>query len=254
MDDYTPNFSTAKPSLIGEPVETRRAWLVWQSPLNSRGSRERHAVGELWQEDGETLFRYCQNDRLAKAKEEGFTDYPGLPLGRSSDRQRGIDVLFHRILPRARPDYEEYLNQFGISDTHGLSPLSILAYTGARLTRDSFSVCETFDGFGNEVSYVFEVAGYRRRWQQVRDLSEGHPVSFVADSENPHDESAVKIVTNDNRRIHLGYINRLQSSVVRRWVDTCTVSATVYRNFSNPYFPEMHVRADIVAEKALVAA
>jgi len=253
MDNSIAGLPASGTSLLSDPIETRRALLVWRGPLNAEGFRERHVVGELWEGEEGTLFRYLDGEMLAKANEDGFTHYLGLPLNRATNSTKGIDILFHRIIPKVRPDYEDYLNQFGLSEVHGLSRLSLLAYTGARLTRDSFAIYDTFEGFEGRFSYVFTTAGYLRRWREGYPLQVGHPISFVRELDNRHDANAVRIVTNDSSSIHLGYINKLQSEVVSRWLECGKVTGSVYRNFSNPFQPELYVRADVVTDLALTA-
>ena len=257
MSDSTRDAAIDQINLIDNPIQTRRAYLVWQSQLNEGGTRKRHAVGELWDDNGKEFFRYFDEDDLANAKRDGFNGYPGLPLcedRKSHNLKKGVDVLFHRIIPSSRSDYEEYLNQFGIRKENNLSRISLLAYTGARLTRDSFSVCETFEEFDGRFSYLFDVAGYRDTWENGGRLKIDDPVKFVADPNHESDPHAVKIVDGGDGDRTFGYVNRLQSETVLGWLTKGEIDARVFHNFLHPNYFMMFVRADITSDRNAVAA
>ena len=68
-------------NMITDPIQTRRALLIWQRPLGQQDDspRERYAVAELVM-DGDGLgFAYI--DDLDSALEAGFKGYPRLALG-----------------------------------------------------------------------------------------------------------------------------------------------------------------------------
>ena len=254
MDDVINQTRFDRDNLIEEPIQTSRALLVWQTPLNEKGLRTRHAVGELWRDNANEYFSYFGEDELAPARADGFREYPGLPFGQGHILTKGVDILFHRVIPSARPDYEDYLNQFGISQRHDLTRLSLLAYTGAHLYRDSYSVCETFQNFRGRFGCVFDVGGYGH-WLAEGNVTEvGERVEFLRDPDNTADSSAVKIVAGNRDGRTLGHVDHLQSRAVCEWLDHGEITGRVFLNLPYPDFPQLYVRADIICDLKSVAA
>lgn len=237
--------------MIENPIATRRALLVWQRPLDQTGRRDRCAVAELVQEADGVRFRYLDQDDLERAREAGFSGYPGLPVGADDLSRIASDVLMRRLPPRDRADFSELLTRFGLPSDRAYSDLTLLAYTGARLTRDSFSVCETFDGFEGAFSYVFDVAG-NRHYVDYNQLELGEAIHFEPEPTNEVDPNAIRLARADGETV--GYVNRLQAETVRRWLDNGSVTATVFRVNGRLQYPRLFVRADIETDTRAAAA
>ena len=199
-------------------------------------------MAELVKDDDGLGFTY--KDDLDSALEAGFKGYPGLPLAREHESSRATDVLKRRLPPQNRPDFNEFKEQFGLSRNAHFTVLSLLAYTGARLTGDSFGISETFDGFDQPFRYVFDIAGYRHYRQEVLDLAEGDPVIFRHEPTNPDDADAVKVIRQNETGV--GYINRMQTGPVLRWIKNGSVDARVFRINGRSAYPRLFVIADIV--------
>ena len=238
--------------MIERPIHTQRALLAWQRPLGSGERRDRHAVAELVQTSGRLSFRYLDNERLEPARQDGFTFYPGLPFGSSQVDRIAEEVLMHRLPPRNRRDFGELLERFGLPPNQNYPALTLLAYTGARLTGDSFSVSETFDGFDPPFTYVFDVAGSRHYQALYSQLSLGESLHFEREPCNQHDPNAVRIARTDGTTV--GYVNRLQACAVGRWLDDERIAARVFRANGRNEHPRLFVRADIVARAEDLAA
>ena len=229
--------------MITDPIQTRRALLTWQRPLEQPGSRDRFAVAELLQCEGGVAFSYLGEGSLAPALEAGFSGYPGLALGEAHEADTAIDVLARRLPPRDRPDFDDFMETFGLSPQADFSDLSLLAYTGARLTGDSFGVTETFEGFDRPFRYVFDVSGYRHYRSGAPDLAVDEPVIFRRDPTNEHDSDAIEIARENDAR--LGYVNRLQAQTVQRWIEHGSIDARVFRLGGHSVYPRLFVMADI---------
>ena len=229
--------------LITDPIQTRQALLTWQRPLEQPGSRDRFAVAELLQCEGGVAFSYLDEDNLAPAMEAGFHGYPGLALGDAHGADTALDVLIRRLPPRNRPDFHEFLETFGLSPQADFSDLSLLAYTGARMTGDSFGITETFEGFDRPFRYVFDVSGYRHYRDGAPDLAIDEPVGFRHDSTNEHDPDAVEVTRQDG--VRLGYVNRLQAQKVRGWIARGSIDARVFGLGGRSSYPRLFVMADI---------
>lgn len=239
--------------MIRNTLETKRAWLAWQEPLHTGGRRDRLRVAELEDQQAKVSFRYLVGEEeFQRAQSARFRGYPGLPLGSNSLDGVALSVLMRRLPSRSRGDFNSILNSFGLSAERPYTDLSLLAFTGARLTRDSFSVCETFDGFEPPFRYVFDVAGYRHHREQTLSLEENEILHFEREPDNEHDPDAVRIVRSDGNRV--GYVNRLQSPVVGRWLDNNGINAKVVRINGRPVYPRLFVEAEILPERATKAA
>lgn len=209
-------------------------------------------MAELVQRGPAVGFRYLDGGRLAEARAEGFGGYPGLPMNSPAHHRMAMKVLTRRLPPRSRADFGRMLEDLGLPADGRYSELSLLAYTGARMTSDSFSVCETFDGFEPPFSYVFDVAGYRRHRERTLSLEEGETLRFEREPDNGHDPDAVRIVRGDGGRV--GYVNRLQSPVVGKWVDSNEINARVVGIDRGPAHPRLFVRAEFLAAEGTKAA
>jgi len=238
--------------LITNPIQTQRALLTWQTPLGTGGARRRHAVGELVAVDGGARFNYLsETDSFRAARNEGFDGYPGLALD-GSDVSDALAIFLRRLPSPERPDYDQFLKTFGLSTDAGWSGLSLLAYTGARLAGDSFSITETFDGFDRPFRYIFDVAGFRRFIQNATDLQAGDSVSLVHQPENAHDTNAVQVLRESGEC--LGFINRLQSKRLLEWQQSGSIAASVYRFNGRPTYPRLFLLADVQPGRVAKAA
>ena len=229
--------------MITDPIQTRRALLTWQRPLEQPGSRDRFAVAELLQCEGGVAFSYLDEKGLAPALGTGFSGYPGLALGDSHEADTALDVLIRRLPPRNRPDFHDFMETFGLSPQADFSGLSLLAYTGARVTGDSFGVTETFEGFDRPFRYVFDVSGYRHYRNDALDLEIDEPVVFRHDPANVYDPHAIEATRQDG--VRLGYINRLQAQTVREWLEHGSIDARVFRLGGRSAYPRLFIMADI---------
>ena len=238
--------------MIECPTPTQRALLVWQCPLGSADRRDRHAVAELLQTVNGIDFHYLGSEKLASPRSEGFTDYPGLPMESTELNRVAEEVLIRRLPPRTRADFGDLAERFGLPRNKNLPSLTLLAYTGARLTGDNFSVCETFDGFEPPFSYVFDVAGFRHYQGRFSELEKGIPLIFEPEPENQHDPNAIRIALTDGTP--LGYVNRLQTKAVAERMSIGGISASVFRVNGRSDYPRLFVQADFAAGATKLAA
>lgn len=231
--------------IIRNPIQTISAHLVWQSPLEGGGSRRRLPVALLRaQPDGSVFFDYLKDtESYAEAVEEGFDGYTGIPLDRE-DTSDAISTLGQRLPNIERPDYHEFLERFGLDESHSLSTLSLLAYTGAKMTSDSFSVSETFEGFDRPFQYVFDVAGRRHYINETPGPQPGDEVLFQREPENEHDPDAIAMVDRDGNCY--GYLNACYAEAGQRWLANGQMTGTVFRVNGRSSYPRLFVFADIV--------
>lgn len=240
--------------MISHPIHTKSAHLIWQSPLGASLSRRRLPVALMRaNDDGNGVsFEYLRNTSdFQTAVDEGFNGYTGIPLDRE-DTSDAINTLGRRLLMPERPDYGEYLARSGLRVEHGLSTLSLLAYTGAKLTSDSFSVSDTFEGFDRSFQYIFDVAGRRHAVDFTPSPQTGDTVIFRAEPDNEFDPHAVELVDTDGNRF--GYVNTCQAQAVNRWLLGGSVEGQVFRVNGRAAYPRLFVFADITPKLARQAA
>lgn len=230
--------------MITNPIHTRSAHLIWQSPPEGSGSRRRLPVALLRDVDGKVTFEYLrETEEFAIAQREGFNGYFGIPLDRE-DTSDAIRTLGRRLPNPERSDYADYLARFGLSPEQRLPTLSLLAYTGARMTSDSFSFADTFEGFDRPFEYIFDVAGRRHYQAETPEPMFGEPVEFRHEPSNVEDCDAVEILNASGDRF--GYVNRSQAKSVCEWLQNGSVRGTVFRVNGTPSHPRLFVKANII--------
>jgi hypothetical protein len=212
--------------------EPQRLYLAWQAP-DRFGQRFRWAVGVLSRNEAGCSLRYLESGPefeslncgrgLDEAKKLGFSGYPGLPL---KDRIYGdgvLEALMRRAPPRDRADFSAYLDQFRLSQATQISDFALLAYTGAKLPSDGFSIVDPLDADVDTCERLIEVAGHR---YHRTDLRVDEAVTFQPETNNEADASAVAIYRGGDR---IGYVNRLKAPAFRAWLRTRTVTGVIDR-------------------------
>ena len=204
-------------------------------------------MAELVESEAGLGFSYKSDldteNNLDSARGAGFRGYPGLALDLEHGPSKSADVLKRRLPPDSRPDFNEFKERFGLSPVAQFTLLSLLAYTGARLTSDSFGISETFDGFDHPFRYVFDIAGYRHYRENALDLDKGEAINFQPEPSNQNDHNAVEVVRKTGVRV--GYVNRMQALPVLRWLQHGIIRAWVFRINGRSVYPRLFVMADI---------
>ena len=238
-----------------ELLPTQRALLVWQSPLRPAEEggkrdclvRDHHAVGELVRKkSGKVSFRYF--DDLEAACAQGFRGYPGLRLGRKANEKIGFEELRRRLPPDQRTDFGKILQKFDLflEDIDRSDHLTLLAYTGAR-DDDSFSICETFDGFDRPFRFLIDLANVRHdgTYDVCAKLVPGEALNFKREPNNPHDPNAIKVVRTANEKEKAGYVNHLQAKAFGRWVDEGEITARAFKFTERSVYPRLFVNVNV---------
>jgi HIRAN domain len=202
-------------------------------------------VAELVQHEDGVSMRYLNDGVLAEAMEAGFVGYPGLPIGSTDLDGLAMEVLMRRLPPQDRADFGQMLERFGLPSGREYPDLTLLAYTGARMTSDSFGVTETFDGFERPFTYIFDVAGYRHNLPDDVALASGEALTFECEPNNEFDPNAIRIARRDGTTV--GYVNRLQADIVSQWIDRDRIQASVFRINGRVQYPRLFVRAEVSA-------
>lgn len=210
-------------NLIEHTFSPRRLLLTWQAPAG-RG-RTRFAVGELRDRNGTICFRYLpQGEDYHRACELGFTGHPAFRTGGVEYTEGVMDAFLRRVPPRSRGDFDRFLKQWRLPAAAGLSDFALLAYCGAKLPTDGFSLVWPLEEVQAPGEVLLEVAGFCQQGIGAEELSAGMPVHFIAEPDNPKDERALRIDA-DGRGV--GYVNHLQRATVAQWLERYEVNAVV---------------------------
>lgn len=219
-------------NFIEHVLEPKRLLLVWQGPVGS--SRTRHTVAELVrQESGVVRFRYLTATAdFQNAQAEGFINFPAFRKVEQAYELGIVDTFMRRLPPRTRSDYEQYLEQFRLRPDTPISNFALLAYTGAKLPGDGFSLINPLDDITAPCEVLIEVAGFRHTVPgTLAAFREGDAATFVPEPENPRDPNAVTILVSGQK---IGYVPRQQAIALRRYCEAGSVQAQVERVNGRP--------------------
>ena len=211
---------------ISHICEPSRLLLAWQGP-DPQGNRTRFAVGELTREGDDCIMRYFDDPQLELAKALGFAGYPAFRLSQREHRSGVLATFLRRLPPRARADFKAYKAQFRLGPDLVLSDFALLAYTGARLPSDGFSIVNTLEGLCAPCELVVEIAGYRHYAEGLtKRPTVGDDLELVAEPTNQFDPKAIAV---KNGGETIGYVNCLQTDPFHEWLRAGCVQAVFER-------------------------
>jgi hypothetical protein len=179
-------------------------YLAWQDPQ----SRQWYPVGKLSVEDGVYRFVYTAGAKRSK----NF-----IPLGFMQDlhaeyRSHDLFPLFaNRLISKKRPEYKDFLRWLDFREDEA-DPLVLLARTEGVRETDSLTVfpCPERTPQGKYVAHFFG-HGLRHLPDEARlrvsRLRPGDHLYLMPDMQNPHDEYALALRTDDPATI-VGYCPR----------------------------------------------
>lgn len=238
-------------------LEPRRLYLAWQAP-DHLGNRVRWAVGVVERSDAGCSLRYLQAGaefeslNQGRSVEEvqllGFVGYPGFPWKPRTYREGVLEAFLRRLPPRDRADFSAYLEQFRLPPQAEISDLALLAYTGAKLPSDGFSLVDPLDAEAEACELLIEIAGFRYHGGV---LQQGEPVRFEPEPDNANDPQAVAILQGAQR---IGYVNRLKAPTFATWLQNRSVSGVIERLNGNPDRPRAFVFVTVRPLRQAVAA
>jgi hypothetical protein len=211
--------------------EPCRLLLVWQA---ADGKRARHAVAELLRpETGPVRLRYLTGTTdFEAARAEGFFNFPAFRKPAQTYDLGVVETFMRRLPPRTRGDYAQYLEKFRLRPQTPISDFALLAYTGAKLPSDGFSILDPLDDVKTPCEVLLEVAGFRHVARvSPTEIPVGHAVRFVSEPDNAEDPKAVAVYLGEAR---IGYVPRQQAPAVERLVREGAIEATVERVNGQP--------------------
>lgn len=236
-------------------VEPRRLILEWRPPAHV-SDRSRWAVGELRRAEDGAEFRYfdeaalpdLNNGRRVEAlREAGFVGYPAFPwdAGRPGSvfRERALEPFLRRLPSPRRSDFAAYLDRFFLRAGPSIPPFALLAATGATLPNDGFSLIDPLDGETTLQDVLLEVNGVRYHWPHLQaPPATGSRAILVAEPTNAHDPLAIRV---EVEGALIGYVSRLQSPAISRWVARGVTEAWLVRANGTAFEPRAHILVSV---------
>lgn len=179
-------------------------FVSWQDPV----SRLWHVVGRLTRARGEYRFTYTRGAKASRF----FVPFGQMAQLDTEYRSRELLPLFsNRVLPKSRPDYDEYLQWLELSPLDA-DPLVVLGRTGGLKTTDSLSMYPVPkpDIEGN-YRVLFFCHGLRHvaepALQRILQLQRGDRLYPMLDVQNANDHHAIAL-RSDAPAALLGYCPR----------------------------------------------
>lgn len=206
--------------------EPSRLLLAWQSP-DLNGDRTRFAVGELVREDKDCVLRYFESSEVDQAKRLGYRGYPAFRINKREHSGGILPTFLRRLPPRRRADFPDYMAQFRLAKDASISDFALLAYTGAKLPSDGFSIVDPLEDFSPPCEVLTEIAGYRHYAPKLSQQPRiGTDLALMPEPDNAYDPKAIAIKCDGET---IGYVNRLQTGPFHKWLPRGFVHATVER-------------------------
>ena len=227
-------------------VEPKKLILAWQAP-DAAGDRYRWAVGQVYENNGHVELQYFADDAefcsvnqgksFSALHSLGYRGYPAFPIKQKRHRNNILSTLMRRLPPRSRDDFENYTAHIGIRHGAEISDFALLGRTEARLPNDGFSLVDPLIDATLPCDLFIQVAGYRYHAAGiVPSLKVGDSITFREENDNRHDPNAVEVMTRGGK---VGYINRLQTGALHRWLKADRVVASVERMNGTPERPRV---------------
>lgn len=204
-------------------LQPSKLLVSWQP---ADGLRSRLVVGEIDLRHTPPTFRYLRGTGdFKEALKNQFLGYPAFALDVAEHSRGVLDAFMSRLPSRSRQDFPAFLEQHRLG-VDAISDAQLLAYTGARLPSDSFEIVPVFDGPPVRAEFLLQAAGFRHQGVSPAQIAIGDQVAFRREPHNAHDQFAVSMHASGMR---IGYVNRLLSPTITRWMQDADIAGAVDR-------------------------
>ena len=167
------------------------------------------------------------SSEVDQAKRLGYRGYPAFRINKQEHHGGVLATFLRRLPPRKRADFPEYMAQFRLAMDASISDFALLAYTGAKLPSDGFSIVDPLEDFSPPCEMLTEIAGYRHYAQRLSQQPQvGVDLVLMPEPDNPYDPKAIAIKSNGET---IGYVNRLQTGAFHKYLAHGFVDATIER-------------------------
>ena len=181
-------------------------------------------VGRL-EHDGE-LYRFVYT---RGARKPGFQPFRGMEsIDQVYESEKLLPLFANRLLPKSRPEYEEFLRWGGFDSANSPDPILVLGVTEGIRQTDAVEVfpCPVPDSQG---CYFNKFFLHGIRWlppaaiERISRLTEGESLKLLPDLQNDHDPQAVAVRTEVERTL-IGYVPRYFANDVGQLIQECGIS------------------------------
>lgn len=228
-------------------------YLGWRSPTQAKW----YPVGRLTY-NGHFEFVYIKGAEIAQ-KLSNFLpleNFPDLKFRYESDEL--FPMFENRLMPKRRPEYQDYLNELNIPKEHVDDPIYILARSGGRSATDSFELFPTPDIEDNVYHIHFFSHGLTHlpttSVERINRLSPGDDLVLLHDLQNKYDEKALCLRTDDTKKneendLHLlGYVPTYFVEDIHTLIHTTQIQVKVERVNKTPTPLRFRLLCNLTAE------
>ncbi len=226
-------------NIITHILEFNRLYLVWQTHRDPK--RLRYTIASLDREGENIVFRYLRGTPgFESALQFGFSGYPAFDIALEQHSVGIVDAFMRRLPPRSRGDFNQFLEMLRLPINAPINDFSLLAYSGAKVAGDDFSIVPDFQNQNGPFEFMTEIAGYRHFSElPISELELDTEVSFESEPTNEVDKNAIRVLSNGKM---LGYVIRTILPQFNQWIkDRRIISATVERKNGQPDRPVVYL-------------
>ncbi|MCP4712347.1 MAG: hypothetical protein GY869_27310 [Planctomycetes bacterium] len=220
------------PRYIEHIIEPDKLLLSWQPARDSGKSRMRRFVAELTRSGANIQLEYLRDSEdFVEARKAGFEHYFGFSIEDKLVHQNVLPAFMRRLPPRKRNDFGRFLTAIRINptDIDKMSDFALLAYAGAILPGDGFSIVNPFSNAEPPFELMLEIQGYRHYLDNVPYDTVNHQmqVTFQPEPENEKDPDAIIALINSKQA---GYVCRGLNKSFHNWLAKgYNIQATIER-------------------------
>ncbi len=173
-------------------------FLAWQDSI----TRAWFPVGRLTYDNNWYEFVYIKGAEIAK-NDSNFRGifFPEHEFDKVYRSRELFPVFSHRIMPRSRPDYSNYIQWQNLSQTEN-NPLVLLSRSGGKKVTDNYEVFpepeRDEDGFYHLYFFIRGLrymASYNKN--RLEKIEVGETLYLLHDSQNDFDSNALMLRTKD---------------------------------------------------------
>ena len=199
----------------------KKLFLAWQDP----NKRDWLPVGRLTYEKNVYCFVYTKGAKNS----ENFIPFSGMQkLDSVYESSEPFPILSNRLLSSSRSDYSDFISWLNIEDGKE-NTLQILSLTGGIRKTDNIEIfpCPepNIEG-GYEVQFFCRGLSHltKETWKNVDSLKIGDRLYLLKDLQNPFEENALALRTDDPATI-VGYCPRYFNKDFNLMLDKCGVNS-----------------------------
>lgn len=217
-----------------------RISLMWRI---SKGHR-RICIGEIIvPRSGHGIsFKYFEQGIIdAKKEDPSFCGYPGIPIKTNEITSEQLEeVFFNRLINNSRNDTMDFYDFWLVDKSKIEDKLYVLAQTQGLSIGDTFEFVPHFF-CSHKPSFITDIAGLSHSQFELSSLKKGDKLTFVRETDNPHDKNAVYVSLNS---IKIGYIKQGHNMVFNK-KNSKKIKVSVWNVIAVPGFEKLYVRIDI---------